>query len=137
FPIEPGRPHSIICVFDPQRKDPSSILKCYFNPYDEDPFADFHFMPREELFYDYCVPEILEQAQEEQAQVHNSRRDASTITNTPGWLKKRGANVPNPSSTWYPNKVFEVDSMDDLQVLQLRPQYSAMLEEENSIVQAA
>lgn len=137
YDIEPGKSHSIIVCFNPQVKGPEALLKCYFNVYDEDPFADFHLMPREELFYDYCVPEILEQSQEEQAQVHNTRRDASTITNTPGWIKKRGANVPNPASSWYPNKVFEVDSMDDLQPLQLRPQYQPMMEEEQTIMQQA
>jgi hypothetical protein len=137
YPTEERRPHSIVVVFNPQLKSAEGLLKCYYNPYDEDPFADFHMMPREELFYDYCVPEILEQAQEEQSQIHNGRRDASTITNTPGWKKKRGANVPNPATTWYPNKVFELDNMDDLEPLQLRPQYSAMLEEESSIMQQA
>lgn len=139
YPIEHGKPHTIVVVFNPQLKNESSLLKCYFNPYDEDPIADFHLLPREDpdLFYDYCVPEILEQAQEEKAQVHNSRRDASTITNVPGWKKKRGANVPNPATSWYPNKVFELDSMDDLEPLQLRPQYNAMLEEESSISQEA
>lgn len=138
YPIDnTGKNYSVVVVINPQERTSEGLLKTYFNPYEEDPFADFHLMPREELFYDYCVPEILEQSQEEQAQVHNGRRDASTITNTPGWIKKRGANVPNPASSWYPNKVFEVDNMDDLQALQLRPQYQSMMEEESLIVQTA
>lgn len=135
--IEPGKPFAIVAVFDPKVKSAEGLLKCYYNPNECDPIADFHFMPREDLFYDYNVPEILEQAQEEQAQIHNSRRDTSTITNTPGWKKKRGANVPNPATTWYPNKVFELDDMDDLQPLQLQPTYNAMLEEESLIMSQA
>lgn len=135
--VASGEKTAIVVVFNPQLKDEKALLKCYYNPYECDPLTDFHFLPREELFYDYCVPEILEQAQEEQAQIHNSRRDASTITNTPGWKKKRGANVPNPATTWYPNKVFELDSMDDLEPLQLRPQYQSMIEEESAIIAQA
>jgi hypothetical protein len=135
--VEAGKSYSIVCVFDPRNKAAEGILKIYYSPYEVYPTADFHLFPREDLFYDYNVPEILEQAQEEQAQIHNSRRDASTIVNTPGWKKKRGANVPNPSSTWYPNKVFELDDMDDLQPLQLQPVYQSMIEEESSIMSQA
>lgn len=135
--IEVGKSFSIVVVFDPRTKSAEGLLKCYYAPYECCPTADFHMFPREDLFYDYNVPEILEQAQEEQAQIHNARRDTSAIVNTPGWKKKRGANVPNPSTTWYPNKVFELDDMNDLEPLQLAPQYNAMMDEENAIMSQA
>lgn len=135
--VESGKKFSIVVVFNPKDKSSDGLLKAYYNPYDCVPAADFHMFPREDLFYDYSIPEILEQAQEEQAQIHNSRRDTSSIVNTPGWKKKRGANVPNPASTWYPNKVFEVDDMDDFQPLQLAPTYQSMIEEENAIMSQA
>jgi hypothetical protein len=90
------------------------------------------------LFYGYSTPEILESSQEEQAQIHCTRRDASSIANVPGWKKKRYANVPNPSQEWYPGKVFELESMDDLDVLQFNSaQYNSMIEEENFLLQLA
>lgn len=137
WPVEHGRSFSIVAVFNPKVKGEEGLLKCYYSPYEVCPMADFHLFPREELFYDDNIPSILEQAQEEQAQIHNARRDTSTIVNTPGWKKKRGANVPNPATSWYPNKVFELDDMDDLEPLQLAPRYNAMMEEESAIMSQA
>jgi hypothetical protein len=94
-------------------------------------FNDFRFMPRENLFYGYSVPEILEQSQEEKAQIHNARRDGNTIANVPSWKKKRLADVGNPSAEWYPGKVFEVDDMGDMDTLQFGRDYNSMIEEES------
>jgi hypothetical protein len=100
-------------------------------------FTDFRFMPRENLYWGYSIPEILEQSQEEQAQIHNGRRDANLICNVPGWKKKRLADVGNPGTEWYPGKVFELDQMDDLDVLAYPTNYNSLIEEENALLQLA
>ncbi len=140
YPLEAGKPYKIVAVFNPNRaptKD--SILKMYFNPLPKkiDQYVDFRVMPREDLFYGYSFPEILEQSQEEQAQLHNARRDGNLIANIPGWKKKRYADVPNPSSEWYPGKVFELENMEDLEPLQFGVKYNSMIEEEAFLLQLA
>lgn len=136
YPIQ-GENYRLVATLNPKAPASAAILRIFFNPdtQGENPFIDQRFAPREDLFYGYSVPEILEQAQEEQAQIHNARRDANTIANMPGWKKKRLAGVPNPSTDWYPGKVFELDNMDDLMPLEQRGDYNEMINEESFILE--
>jgi hypothetical protein len=87
-------------------------------------------------YFGIGIPEILEQSQEEQAQVHNARRDANTIANVPTFKKKRySLNNFSPASEWYPGKTFEVDNMDDIAPMIIGGNYNSMIEEENMILQ--
>lgn len=126
------RPRPIVVVINPSVQGEDSILKAYYNfmPYGERPFIDFKPMPRKGRFFGWAVPEILEQDQEEIAQIHNARRDANTISNIPSFKKKRYANVPNPSTDWYPGCIIELDDMDDLEFIQMGGNYNAMIDEE-------
>lgn len=127
-----GKNVPIVVTMNPNVGNENAILRAYYNfmPYGERPFIDFVPMPRKGSFYGYSVPEVLEQDQEELAQIHNQRRDNSTIVNVPGWKKKRYADVPNPATDWYPGCVWEVDEMDDIEPLTIQTSYQAMLEEE-------
>jgi hypothetical protein len=140
YSLSPGKKYSLIAVFNPQVNSELSLLRFYHkpgsNPFDC-AFTDFRPMPRDDSFYGDCVPQILEDSQEEQAQIHNSRRDNSTIANIPGWKKKRYADVANPSTEWYPGKVFEVDNMDDLVPLEYGRDYNSMVEEEQFLLTLA
>jgi len=129
----------IVVTFNPQLRSADGILRCIYGYYDRIPdcFIDIHLMPRDDLFYDDCVPQILEQTQEEQAQIHNARRDGNKIANVPGWKKKRYADVPNPTSEWYPGKVFELEHLDDLEPLQFSANYNSMIEEEQFLLMLA
>jgi hypothetical protein len=131
--------YKLIFTLNPKRRGKEAVLRAVYNYYarGEDPFIDIRLMPRDDLFYGYSVPEVLEQSQEEQAQIHNSRRDSNTIANTPGWKKKMYANVPNPAAEWYPGKVFDVEAMDDLDILQFGGNYNSMMEEESFLLQLA
>jgi hypothetical protein len=137
YQLEPGKKFSTIMVFNPMFNDEKSVLRWYYKP-GANPFApafiDFRFIPRSDSFYGDCIPQILEDSQEEQAQIHNARRDGNTIANVPAWKKKRYADVANPSTEWYPGKVFEVDNMDDLQPLAFPGNYNAMVEEEQFLL---
>ncbi len=137
YDIGDGKNFRIVCVFNPQSALPNSILRLYFNYYTKgiDPFIDFRFASRDDLFYGYSIPEILEQTQEEQSQIHNARRDSNLIANSPGWKKKRYADVPNPSSEWYPGKVFELEDMADLEAIQFGKGYNDMIMEEQFLMQ--
>lgn len=137
YELEPGKIFPLVAVFNPNIRGENSLLKLYYNYYkggDLDPFTDLRIMPRENLITGYCIPEILEQAQEEQAQIHNSRRDSNTIANIPAWKKKRLADVASPSDEWYPGKVFQVDNMDDLQPLTFSTNYNSLVEEEQFLI---
>lgn len=123
----------VVVVFNPQIRGRGSILRAYYNFLPSRPFHDFRPIPRKGSFYGYSVPEVLEQSQEEAAQIHNARRDANTIANIPGWKKKRYADVPNPSTDWYPGCVIELDEMDDLEPLQFGLRYDSMIDEEQYI----
>ena len=113
YPLDGKNIHKLCLTLNPKRKGEAALLKGVYNYYESgiDPFIDFRILPRDDLFYGYSIPEILEESQEEQAQIHNSRRDANTIANIPGWKKKMYGNVPDPSSSWYPGKVFELENM--------------------------
>jgi hypothetical protein len=136
YPItnDSSKSFRIVVVFNPLLRSEKGLLRHYFNYYSDgsDPFIDFRYMPREDFFFGYSMPEVLEQSQEEQAHVHNSRRDTSLITNIPGWKKKKYAQV-NPAAEWYPGKVWELENLDDLEVVQFQPTYNSMLEEEKQV----
>lgn len=139
YPVtnDPTKLYPIVVVFNPEMAGADGYLKGYFNPSSVglDPFVQFTPLPREDLIYGWSIPEMLEGAQEEQAQIHNWRRDCSTIINSPMWKKRRGAGVPNPSQQGYPGKVFDLDDMDDLDIIQFSPTYNSMIEEEGFLLE--
>lgn len=136
YELEAGKTFELVVVFNPKVSGKDGYLRGYFNPVTKlsHPYAEVKFLPREDFIYGYSVPEILEQSQEEQAQIHNARRDANTIGNIPTFKKRRYADMPNPSSEWYPGKVFELESMDDMDVLNLQVNYNSMIDEEKFLL---
>lgn len=139
YQLQPGRNTRLIAVFNPQDESENGLLRLYHS-YVSDPrlgsYVDFRIIPRMNSYFGIGVPEILEQAQEEQAQIHNGRRDSNTIANVPTFKKKRySLNNFSPASEWYPGKTFEVDNMDDVATLQINGNYNSMIEEENMILQ--
>lgn len=135
YELEPGKMYKLVITFNPYSRTRDGILRSLhdWTPRGQGVFTDFRIMPRENLFWGYSIPEILEQSQEEMSQIHNARRDANSIAMVPGWKKKRLAEVGNPSQEWYPGKVFEVDAMDDLEMLTSGGNYNSLMEEEESL----
>lgn len=136
---EPSKRYCIICTFNPIGIAETALLRGIYNyyPTGTNPFIDFRLNHRAGLFHGVGFAELLEQAQEEQAQIHNSRRDANTIVNVPGWKKKKYAGIPNPATEWYPGKVFELENMDDMEPLVFGVSYNSMIEEESYLLQLA
>lgn len=140
YELSPGKRYPLVCVFNPMLQSEDSILRIYYQPGSNpfsDPFTDFRLFPSDKNFYVTCIPKILEDSQEEQAQIHNARRDANRIANIPAWKKKRYAQVANPSTEWYPGKVFELDDMADLVPLEFQGNYNSMVDEEQFLLQLA
>lgn len=139
--LEPGKNMRLMAVFNPFVSGEKGLLRL-FHSYVSDPridnYVDFRLIPRSNSYYGVSIPEILEQAQEEQAQIHNARRDANTIANVPTFRKKRYAlNNFSPASEWYPGKTFEVDDPNDIGVLSIGGNYNSMIDEENFLLQLA
>lgn len=139
YELEAGRTFELVVTFNPKVAGKEGYLRGHFSPYKKlkHCYTEVKFLPREDFIYGYSIPEILEQSQEEQAQIHNARRDSNTIGNIPTFKKKRYADVPNPSSEWYPGKVFELEAMDDMDVLNLQVNYNSMIDEEKFLLYLA
>ena len=139
YELEPGHTYELVVTFNPKCQGKEGFLRGFYNPYRKlrNTYAEIKFMPREDFIYGYSIPEILEQSQEEQSQIHNARRDSNTIGNIPTFKKKRYADMPNPSSEWYPGKCFELESMDDMDVLNLNVSYNSMIDEERFLLSLA
>jgi hypothetical protein len=139
YQLEPGKIYEIIVVFNPKASADKAFLRGYYNPLKKlrNCYAEIKFLPREDFIYGYSIPEILEQSQEEQAQIHNARRDSNTIGNIPTFKTKRYSDQPNPSAEWYPGKVFVLEQMDDMDVLNLQVNYNSMIDEERFLMSLA
>jgi hypothetical protein len=139
YELSPGQMHSIVVVFNPQMNSHQSIIRAYYHPIglDQEAFVDFRLFIKNNSFYPDSIPQMLEDSQEEKAQIHNTRRDASTVTNIPSWAKKRYSDVGSPKDEWFPGKVWELENMDDLKMLTMTGNYNHMIEEERYVDQDA
>ncbi len=134
---DPSRLYNIVATLLPGPGNASpKLVDIYFNPYEE-LFFDYRPFPREDLFYGESMCEILEQSQEETSTIHNDRRNNSYLSNAPVFKRKSGSMLPNPSSNWYPGKCWDVDSMDDFEVVAIGRNYDSMLDQEEFDLQLA
>jgi hypothetical protein len=141
YQLTPGQNNRLIAVINPQVESEDGILRLYHG-FMRDPrlgtLVDFRIIPTKDSYYGIGAPEILEGAQEEQADLHNSRRNSNKIANTPTFKKRRTSygNVA-PASQWYPGKVWELDNMQDLEMFEIPGNYNSMIDEENMLLQLA
>lgn len=131
---DPDRLYSICGVIQP---DTNKLIDCYYNPFplNQELFYDYRPFPREDFIYGESMCELLEQGQEESSCIHNERRNNAAVANAPVWKRRSGSLVPNPSTNWYPGKVFDLDDMDDLQLEMVGRNYDSMLDQENYVMQ--
>ena len=125
-----GQTYNVVAVLEESQK---KLLDVYFNPYPNnwDIFTDYRPFPREDLIYGESMCELMQQAQEETSWIHNDRRNNSYLANAPVFKRRSGSLLPNPSTNWYPGKVFDLESMEDLDVVQVGRNYTDMLQEES------
>lgn len=137
YPIgNTGKYYSIVALLCPAL---NRLIDVYVTPYPPgvDIFHDYRPKPKEDFFWGDSWCQILDAAQEEASQIHNARRDSAILATGPMWKRKNGARVPNPSTNSYPGKVFELDEMDDLELLQVSAQIGDMMQEEAMVYQLA
>lgn len=131
YPItnDSSKYYSIVAIIQPNLR---KLIDVYHNPYPGN-FETFHLYtpsPREDCIYGESWAEVLGQSQEEISQIHNDRRNSSFLASAPVFKRKNGAMVPNPSTNWYPGKVFDLDEMDDLDTMALGRDTGDMINEE-------
>lgn len=131
-----GRKFNVIATLEETNK---KLIDVYFNPYPENwnIYQDYRPFPREDFIYGESMCELLQMAQEETSWIHNDRRNNSYLANAPVFKRKNGSLLPNPSTNWYPGKVFDLENMDDLEVVAIGRNYSDTLAEENWDIQLA
>lgn len=114
--------YDIICLLQPASQ---ALFDVYFNPYPRNLciFADYRPYPREDFFYGESLCQLLGQSQEEATRIHNERRDNSTIASAVVFKRRSGSLLPNPSTNWYPGKVFDLQDMQDLETVDVGRNY--------------
>lgn len=127
----------IVALYVPKLK---RVIDCYFRPFP--PFAKvfelYRPFPKENLIFGESICELLDQTQEEASSIHNDRRNNSTLANSVMFKRRRGSTVPNPSTGWWPGKVWDLESMDDLEVINnVGRAYGDMISEEQFSISLA
>jgi len=114
---DPSRLYPIVATLQP---DTGRLMDIYFDPTPPgvELFVDYRPFPDDDLFWGDSMAKLLAQGQEEVSKIHNERRDNNSIANGPQFKKKAGVRSPGPSTHSYPGKVWEVDEMDDFDVVQ-------------------
>jgi hypothetical protein len=82
-------------------------------------YVGFSPMERPKRFYGYAVPERLYGTQIEGNAIHNQRRDEIDLRLSPPMLRTTGAEPDNKQKQWGPGSVWNVGSIQDLQLMQL------------------
>lgn len=125
-----SRMYDIVGVLHPTSGE---LLDVYFSPYIQNIpiFTDYRPYQREGLWYGESMCELLATCQEEASAIHNDRRNNSFIANAVCFKRKNGSLLPNPSTNWYPGKVWDLESMDDLDVFTVGRNYENMLQQED------
>jgi hypothetical protein len=128
--------YDCVCIIEPENGD---LLDVYYNPYPRNIciFNDYRPFPRENLFFGESLCQLLGSAQEEATRIHNERRDNSMISNTVMFKRKSGSLVPNPSTNMYPGKVWDLESMDDFDVINWGRNYEETISQEDYVFQLA
>lgn len=129
---DPTKMYSMVAVICPTTQE---LIDVYYSPYDKtiSVFTDYRPYQRESLWYGESLCEILAQAQEEASVIHNDRRNNSFIANAVCFKQRAGSLLPNPSTNWYPGKVWTLESMDDLDVISIGRDYSDMIPQEDYV----
>lgn len=129
-----GKYYSLICLIQPQL---NKMIDCYFNPYPRnlECFTDYRPSPKEDFFFGESWVEVLEASQEEVSGMHNDRRNNSFIASAPVFKRRSGSLLPNPSTNWYPGKVFDLEDMADFEAVTIGRAANDTLQEEAVVLQ--
>jgi hypothetical protein len=80
------------------------------------PFAEYHFFPREGVWYSIGIPEMLENIQRNMDVTFRQIQDNNTVKNTQSFKAKRGGAI-KPDEDFHPAKIYFPAQMEDFDVL--------------------
>lgn len=128
--------YDIIAVIHPQSEE---LIDLYYNPYPRNlnTFTDYRPFPQDSTWWGESMCELLGQSQEEASVIHNDRRNNSFIANSVTFKRKNGSLLPNPSTNWYPGKVWDLQDMDDLEIMTVGANYPDMIPQEDYVFNLA
>lgn len=128
--------YDIVATIHPQTQE---LIDLYYNPYPRNlnTFTDYRPFPQDSTWWGESMCELLGQSQEEASVIHNDRRNNSFIANAVTFKRRNGSLLPNPSTNWYPGKVWDLESMDDLDVMTVGTQYDSMITQEDYVFNLA
>lgn len=131
-----SKQYSLVATLEPSS---GTLLDLYYCPYPRNLsiFQDYRPFPREDLFFGESMSELLGQSQEEASRIHNERRDNSTIASAVCFKRRQGSLLPNPSTNWYPGKVWDLEDMTDLEAFEVGRNYTDMIPQEQFTLQLA
>ncbi len=131
-----GKYYDLVALFVPSLEQ---IIDLYFNPNPRNlrSFSAYRPAARDGLFFGESWCEILSTFQEEASTIHNDRRNNSYLSNAPMFKRKSGSLVPQASAKAYPGKVWDLESMDDFDVMMVGRNYDDMMQQENWTLQLA
>lgn len=131
-----GRHYDIVALLEPES---GALLDVYFKPYPRNHriFNAYRPFPRENVFFGESLCEVLGQSQEEASRIHNERRDNSTLASSVVFKRRSGSLLPNPSTNWYPGKVWDLEDMADLEIVTVGQKYEDMIAQEDYVFNLA
>lgn len=124
-----GEPEAIVCtVHIPTR----TLMRLDFNPFfnQEKPYDVSRFLRNEKRFYGIGIAEMLAPFQDEISTMHNQRLDNATIANMSMFKALKTGNIKQDEPL-FPGRILLVDSMDEIQPLNMGQKYDSTIQNEN------
>lgn len=96
------------------------IARIAFNHYrhGKRPFVDFHFFPRDGVWYSIGIPEMLRNVQKNINVTFRQIQDNNTVKNTQAFKAKEGGSI-SPDEPFHPARIYFVREMDDLETFKM------------------
>lgn len=98
-------------------------------------YIDFRIQKRSNRLLGRCIPEKLEDINDEVSTQHNQRIDSRTISTVPSFKRKENVEFdPRLAQKFYPGVTFQVRAMDDLNQFEIKQtDLGTSLQEENTL----
>jgi len=130
-PIDTSQVFREICVI--YHKDSRSIMSVTHNPFEDlrRPYRTANFFSKPFRWTGIGLAEMNRSFQEEISVQHRQIIDSGTIANTRMWKVRKGTNSIRDNEPIFPNKIWWVDEMDDVQALKNDEIYASSFNMEN------
>jgi hypothetical protein len=130
-PIDDKQEFQEICAI--YHKDSRSLVGCFYNPLEDlrRPQRSCNFFSKPYRWTGIGLAEMNRSFQEEVSTQHRQIIDSGTIANTRMWKVRKGNNSIRDNEPIFPNKIWWVDDMDDVQPMKNEEIYASAFNMEN------